>query len=115
MDEAKLVNDVRAAYAYTGKYKGKTVSVMASGMGMPSMGIYSYELFCQYDVENIIRIGSSGAYVPELKLYDVVLAESVWSESSFAKVQNGCIQDILYPSMELNKKIKEAAERSKKK
>lgn len=115
LDEAKLVNDVRAAYAYTGKYKGKTVSVMASGMGMPSMGIYSYELFGQYDVENIIRIGSSGAYVPELKLYDVVLAESVWSESSFAKVQNGCIQDILYPSMELNKKIKEAAERSKKK
>ncbi len=115
LDNARLVNDVRAAYAYTGSYKGTTVSVMASGMGMPSMGIYSYELFSQYDVENIIRIGSSGAYVPELKLYDVVIAESVWSESSFAKTQNGSIKDILYPSMELNKKIKEAAEKNGKK
>lgn len=114
LENARLVNDVRAAYAYTGDYKGKAVSVMASGMGMPSMGIYSYELFSQYDVENIIRIGSSGAYVPELKLYDVVLAESVWSESSFAKTQNGSAKDILYPSSKLNQKIKEAAEKNGK-
>lgn len=111
LENARLVNDVRAAYGYTGSYKGKTVSVMASGMGMPSMGIYSYELFRLYDVENIIRIGSSGSYVPELNLYDVVIAESVWSESSFAKTQNGSIRDILYPSKDLNRKIKEAAEK----
>mgnify|MGYP000113529806 FL=1 len=58
LEEYKLVNEVRGMYAYTGKYKGKTVTVMASGMGMPSMGIYSYELFKFYNVENIIRIGS---------------------------------------------------------
>lgn len=60
LEDAKLVNTVRNAYAYTGTYKGKPVSVMASGMGMPSIGIYSYELFKFYDVENIIRIGSAG-------------------------------------------------------
>lgn len=58
LEEYKLVNEVRGMYAYAGKYKGKTVTVMASGMGMPSMGIYSYELFKFYNVENIIRIGS---------------------------------------------------------
>lgn len=111
LENPRLVNEVRAAYAYTGMYKGKEVSVMASGMGMPSMGIYSYELYSIYDVENIIRIGSSGAYISDLKLYDVVLAESVWSESSFAKTQNGCQDEILYPSRELNERIIEAAKR----
>lgn len=111
LENPRLVNEVRAAYAYTGTYKGKEVSVMASGMGMPSMGIYSYELFSVYDVDNIIRIGSSGAYVSDLKLYDVVLAESVWSESSFARTQNGCSEDLLYPSRELNGRILETAKR----
>lgn len=114
LENARLVNDVRGIYGYTGRYKGKEVSVMASGMGMPSMGIYSYELFKVYDVENIIRVGSSGAYVPELKLYDVVLADSAWSESSFARTQNGCTEDILYPSSSLNAKIKAAAEKLEK-
>lgn len=108
---ARLVNEVRLAYAYTGEYKGKEVSVMASGMGMPSMGIYSYELFKFYGVDQIIRIGSSGAYVEELRLYDVVLAESVWSDSSFAMVQNGAGEDIIYPSSRLNDKIKTVSER----
>lgn len=107
LENPRLVNEVRAAYAYTGMYRGKEVSVMASGMGMPSMGIYSYELFRIYDVNNIIRIGSSGAYVTDLNLYDVVLAESVWSESSFARTQNGSSDDILYPSRELNDRILE--------
>lgn len=111
LENPRLVNEVRNAYAYTGTYKGKEISVMASGMGMPSIGIYSYELFSQYGVESIIRVGSSGAYVPELKVYDVVLAESAWSESSFAKAQSGCGEDILYPDKELNKKISEAAKK----
>ena len=72
LTDAKLVNEVRGAYAYTGTYKGEKVTVMASGMGMPSIGIYSYELFSAYDVDQIIRIGSAGAYVPELNLGDVV-------------------------------------------
>lgn len=75
------------------------------------MGIYSYELYSQYDVESIIRIGSAGAYVSDLKLYDVVLADSAWSRSSFALSQNGCTDDIMYPSRELNDKIISAAKR----
>ena len=111
LEDAVLVNSVRQMSGYTGTYKGKRVSVMASGMGMPSMGIYSYELFNGYDVENIIRIGSAGAYTDHLAVYDVVLADSAWSQSSFAKVQNGCQDDVLYPSKELNAKILETAER----
>ena len=69
LTDVKLVNQVRNIYAFTGKYQGKEVTVMASGMGMPSIGIYSYELFTQYGVERIIRIGSAGAYTERLKLY----------------------------------------------
>lgn len=111
LKDAKLVNEVRGMYAYTGTYQGQLVTVMASGMGMPSMGIYSYELFTQYGVEQIIRIGSAGSYVSELKLYDVVLAESVWSESSFAHTQNGYDKDIVYPGNRLNQTIRSAAEK----
>ena len=81
---------------------------MASGMGMPSIGIYSYELFTQYGVERIIRIGSAGSYTERLKLYDVVLAEECWSESSFGKTQNGDEADVKYPDADLNKVIMEA-------
>ena len=84
LENAKLVNQVRGIYAYTGTYKGNEVTVMASGMGMPSMGIYCYELYQFYNVENIIRIGSCGAYKPELKLFDIILADKVYSESNFA-------------------------------
>ena len=96
LTDAKLVNEVRGAYAYTGTYKGEKVTVMASGMGMPSIGIYSYELFSVYDVDQIIRIGSAGAYVPELNLGDVVLEESAWSESTFAHTQNGYDKDTIF-------------------
>lgn len=109
LENAKMVNNVRNVFAFTGTYKGSPITVMASGMGMPSMGIYSYELFSQYGVEQIIRIGSAGAYIPELKLKDVVLADSVWSESSFACTQNGYDQDIILPDKELNEKIVAAA------
>lgn len=110
LDHARLVNEVRNTLGYTGTYKGKDVTVMASGMGMASIGIYSYELFTQYGVEAIIRTGSAGAFVKELDLYDVVLAERAWSESTFARVQNGYDKDVILPSEELNKKILTAAE-----
>ena len=80
--DVQLVSDVRNVYCYTGQYKGVTVSVMASGMGMPSIGIYSYELYKFYDVENIIRIGSAGAYTDKLKVLDVALAEGHWTNQS---------------------------------
>lgn len=102
-------NAVRGMYGYTGDYKGKRISVMASGMGMPSMGIYSYELFKEYGVENIIRIGSAGAYTKDLHLFDLVLADSCWSESTFALAQAGIEGNIQYPSQDLNETIKKAA------
>lgn len=110
LEDLKQVNQVRGILGYTGTYKGKRVSVMASGMGMPSIGIYSYELFSVYDVKAIIRIGSAGSYVPELALGDVVLTEYAWSESTFGKVQNGSSEQIKYPSGSLNAAIKAAAE-----
>lgn len=109
LENPRLVNQVRNVYAYTGTYKGKEITVMASGMGMPSIGIYSYELYHFYDVENIIRIGSAGSYTEDLAVYDVVLADSAWSPSSFARVQSGCEDEIMYPSPQLNKKILEAS------
>ena len=105
LEEAKLVNAVRNVYAYTGTYRGRPVSVMASGLGMPSIGIYSYELYKYYDVESIIRIGSAGAYDKELKLYDLVLADSAFSQSSYALCQSGDKAEIQYPNTSLNAKI----------
>lgn len=107
-------NTVRNMFGYTGTYKGKPISVMGSGMGMPSIGIYSYELYKFYDVENIIRIGSAGAYTDKLKIFDLVLADSAWSESSFALAQCGDEKDIQYPSQILNEKIQQAAKKLKK-
>lgn len=102
-------NSVRGMLGYTGTYKGTRISIMGSGMGMPSIGIYSYELFSQYDVSCIIRIGSAGGYVPELKIFDVVLAEAAWSESTYAKVQSGDEDDVQYPGKEINAIIEETA------
>lgn len=84
LENAKLVNNVRGIQGYTGTYKGVTVSVMASGMGVPSIGIYSHELFHEYDVDNIIRIGSTGAMTDKLKLRDVVLAQAACTDSNYA-------------------------------
>lgn len=111
LENPKLVTSVRNVLGYTGTYNGKKVSVMASGMGMPSIGIYSYELYTQYGVETIIRVGSAGAYTEDLEVYDVVLAESAFSESNFARTQNGCEDDVLYPSKETNERILAAAEK----
>ncbi len=78
-------NTVRNMFGYTGTYKGKKISVMGSGMGMPSIGIYSYELYKFYDVENIIRIGSAGAYTDKLDLFDLVLADGAWVNQHLRK------------------------------
>ena len=83
LDDRVLVNDVRGIQGYTGTYKGKRVSVMASGMGMPSIGIYSYELYHMYDVENIIRVGSAGLIDKSLKIRSLVAAMSAYSNSSY--------------------------------
>ena len=85
LEERRLVNDVRGVQGYTGIYKGVPVSVMASGMGMPSIGIYSYELFNFYGVENILRVGSAGAISDRLKVRDIVLGQGACTNSSFGE------------------------------
>jgi purine-nucleoside phosphorylase len=109
LEDYQLVNQVRGMYAYTGFYKGTRITVMASGMGMPSIGIYSYELFKFYDVDTIIRIGSAGAYVKELNLYDILLVEDCYSESSYANTQNHCIDSIMKSNEEVNQIILKTA------
>lgn len=101
LSDVEQFNGVRGMLGFTGTYKGRRISVMGSGMGMPSAGIYSYELFKFYDVENIVRIGSTGAYTADLNLYDTVLVEDAWSESSYAKTQNGYESDVIAANPEL--------------
>ena len=110
LEDYRLVNSVRGMFAYTGKYKGKEITVMAHGMGMPSIGIYSYELYKVYDVDNIIRIGSCGAYKPELKLFDIVLSNAVFSEGNYALTLNNEDCHIAYPSEKLNKFVENTAQ-----
>ncbi len=104
------VNSVRNMLAYTGRYQGKEVSVMGSGMGMPSIGIYSYELFRFYDVDTIIRVGSSISYVEDIGLYDIVIATSACSESTFALKQGGFEGDIIPADQELVKRLNQSAQ-----
>ena len=84
LEDSALVNNVRGIQGYTGKYKGQEISVMASGMGMPSMGIYSYELFSIFEVDNIIRIGSAGAINRNLKVKDIVAGMGACTNSRYA-------------------------------
>ena len=88
LEDVVQVNSVRNMFGYTGYYKGKRVSVMGSGMGMPSIGIYAHELYAQYGVENIIRIGSCGAYQPQCKLFDVIIAQGSCTNSNWASQYN---------------------------
>ena len=81
-------NTVRGMYGYTGTYKGKEVSIMGSGMGMPSIGIYSYELFHFYDVENIIRIGSCGSFKEDVRLRDIIIVQGACTDSNYASQYN---------------------------
>ena len=106
LEDYKLINKVRGMYAYTGKYKGKEISIMGHGMGMPSIGIYCYELYKIYNVENIIRIGSCGAYKPETKLFDILLSNNIYSESNFALTLNNDNCHLTSASEELNNIIK---------
>lgn len=105
LSDAKIVNQVRGIYAYTGTYQGKEITVMASGMGMPSMGIYSYELFKFYDVDNIIRIGSCGAMVPRINLFDIILTKQVYTESNYALTSSSEDLHLVNSSEYLNNKI----------
>lgn len=109
LEDAKLINSVRNMLAYTGTYKGKKLTVFPSGMGIPSMGIYSYELFKFYDVQNIIRIGSCGAYTPELKILDTVLVDKSYSMSNFSLAQTGVDSHIEVSSPDLSALIKRTA------
>ena len=112
LTDAVLVNDVRGVQGYTGFYKGKRVSVMASGMGIPSIGIYSYELFNYYNVKNIIRIGSAGAIHPDLRLRDIVIAQGACTDSNF--VHQFALPGSFAPiaSYDLLKKAVDQAEKS---
>ena len=88
LTDAKLVNNVRGIHGYTGTYKGTPVSVMASGMGMPSIGIYSYELFNFFGVDNIIRVGSAGGMNKDIKVRDIIIAQGACTDSNYAHTFN---------------------------
>lgn len=105
----KLVNSVRGMTAYTGYYKDRLVTIFPSGMGNPSMGIYSYELYKEYNVENIIRIGSCGGYSSNLKLNDVILVNKSYSESTYGFVLDGYKDKDIDSSKELNLVIESTA------
>ena len=105
LENATLVNHVRNVFAYTGEYKGIRVTIFASGMGIPSMAIYAYELYHFYDVEKIIRIGSAGALVDSLNLYDVILVENSYTDSNFAKNFSDEEIKVASASSSLNEKI----------
>ena len=109
LDNPKLVNDVRNIYAYTGTYKGKEVTVMAHGMGIPSMGIYAYELFKFYDVDRIIRLGSCGGYSKDLKLLDIVLVNKSYTESNFSFELNNERVNTVESDKELNNLLKDSS------
>ena len=111
LENARLVNTVRNMLAYTGTYNKKPVTVFSSGMGMPSMGIYSYELFKFYDVENIIRIGSCGAYNESLNLFDTILVDKSYNDGNFAYAWNQKEEHIAEASKILNNKIEETAKK----
>ena len=105
LENAQLITSVRNMLGYSGTYKGMPVSVMASGMGMPSIGIYSWELYTTFGVENIIRIGSAGSYKESLEVLDVTLAESAVTQSTYAFAQNGETAKELFPNQALNQAI----------
>ena len=109
LKDYKLVNSVRGMTAYTGYYKDRLVTVFPSGMGNPSMGIYSYELFKEYDVENIIRIGSTGGYNENLKLNDVILVTASYSNSDYARALNDSKEKEITSSENLNLVIESTA------
>ena len=111
LQNAVLINDVRGIQGYTGEYKGKKVSVMASGMGIPSIGIYSYELYHAYNVENIIRVGTAGGLVKDIKLKEIIVGTGACTDSNYAFNfgLNGVISAVA--SFDLLKKADETAQK----
>ena len=109
LDDAKCVTSVRNMLGFTGFYKGKKVTVMGSGMGMPSMGIYAFELFHYFNVKKIIRIGTCGAVSPKANINDMILSDKVYSESNFAYTFNNYRERIVVADPSLNKNVMEAA------
>lgn len=109
LKDVKLINSVRGILAFTGLYNGNPVSVMASGMGMPSMGIYSYELFKFYGVEQIIRIGSCGSFTPDLHLLDLILVDETFTEGNYALTFNNELIHLAEANEELNNLIEDTA------
>ena len=105
LSDVKLVNTIRNMFAFTGYYKGIRITVMGSGMGCPSMGIYAYELFNFYDVQKIIRIGSSGSMKEDIKVLDVILSTGCYSESTFAYSWGGYTDKFIESSKNLNEII----------
>lgn len=109
LDDSKCVTSVRNMLGFTGFYKGKKITVMGSGMGMPSMGIYAFELFHYFNVEKIIRIGTCGAVSPKANINDMILSDKVYSESNFAYTFNNYRERIVVADPSLNKSVMEAA------
>lgn len=109
LKNVKIVSKVRGNNIYTGIYKDTKITVMASGMGIPSMGIYAYELMKEYNVKTIIRIGSCGAYKKNIDLFDLILTTSSYSNSKFAYDACGFKENIMFPSNDLNNKIVQKA------
>ncbi len=109
LEDAKLINKVRNMFGYTGTYKGKKVTVFASGMGIPSIGIYSYELYKFYNVEKIIRIGTCGSFHKDIKLLDVILSTGAYCKSYFDELLDGVDIDFIQSSESLNRDIMNAA------
>jgi purine-nucleoside phosphorylase len=111
LTDAKLVNNVRNMLSYTGTYKDKKVTVFSSGMGMASMGIYCYELYKFYDVENIIRIGSCGVYTEDINLLDTILVDKTYTEGNFAYEWNSKDCHLMQADNELNSIIEKTADK----
>jgi len=114
LEDAKLVSRARNMFVYTGTYKGKRVSVMGSGMGMPSMSIYAFELFHFFGAERIIRVGTCGGLLPEMNVPDLILATESYNEGSFAYSYNGDPTHVAYPSKTLNETIQKVAKEKEK-
>jgi len=106
LEDAKMVTSVRNMFGFTGTYKGKKVTVMGSGMGMPSMGIYSFELFHFFDVDKIIRIGTCGVVSPEVKVPEIILANLIYSESNYAYAFDGYTKNTVEANKKLNREIR---------
>ncbi|HOO68319.1 MAG TPA: purine nucleoside phosphorylase DeoD-type, partial [Bacilli bacterium] len=109
LKDYKLINSVRNMLGYTGYYKDKRITVMSSGMGNPSMGIYSYELFNYYNVDNIIRVGTCGSYNKDIKIFDLILVDKSYSNSTYALNLNNYKDNNIESSTILNNIIEQTS------